>query len=232
MLSNETKVKKTICIKIDKDEKILLFGDEDVCPLNPGAMLGPGHFGIVLIAEKDGVQGEAVYPTESDISGVCINRGKIKVYENGKNNPWIFDQEGNLIHSITGEKISKNEDATLPVELEYPDIKNPILIDIVDGVFNGKIVSNDESFPVCPGVMLGGSHYGFIVRMKSKNGTIKDVFQPTKNRIDAIGSDESFDSVKVYEVGRAFPYIVDESFSTITLENDATVEEKIKKFRV
>lgn len=231
MLYNEGRVENPICIKIQKNEKILLFGEsgEIIYPLDPGVALGKGHFGFTLIVEKNSLQEEKVYPTESDISAAYMYDGEIKIYENGKKFPWIFSIDGKVIRSITGDFISNgNDEDEIEEESDYPVMRNPITIDIEKGVSKGKIIINSESFPIYPGVMLGKVHYGFIVRMKSSDG-VKIFSYPTKNRIDAVGSDMVGESVKVYEFGKKTPYIVDESFHSTNLENSVPIDDKVKK---
>jgi len=153
----------------------------------------------------------------------------IKIYENGKKFPWIFSIDGKVIRSITGDFISNgNDEDEIEEESDYPVMRNPITIDIEKGVSKGKIIINNESFPVHPGVMLGRVHYGFIVRMKSSDD-VKIFSYPTKNRIDAVGSDMVGESVKVYEFGKKIPYIVDESFHSTNLENSVPIDDKVKK---
>lgn len=234
------RIEKPVCIKLKKNENLVLLGDslENAYPLNPGVMLGDNYFGFVLIVEKNGLQEEFVYPTESNISAVGLDKDGVKIYENGKTYSWVFSKSGKEIHSIMGDNISEdvllernNFDEAENNDSSRPIVRNPIQIDIEHDISKGKIIVDKNSYSAYPGVMLGSAHYGFIVTVKTKDG-IRTITQPTKNRIDAVGADKLGDSIKVYESDKCIPFVVNDSFCTVVHENCLLGEDKVKKIRV
>lgn len=96
----EEKIDKPIIIRLGKKTKVLTTDAEsgELVPLNPGAAFAEGHFGFIIIAEKDNREQKDVYKTGSDIYGVQLDEQNVlTVYENGKYFPWKFKSTGKLI---------------------------------------------------------------------------------------------------------------------------------------
>lgn len=117
MFITEPIVKNPIKIKFDKylmncviqkDE----FIDKDY-PLYPGLVLGTEHYGfIITIENEDGLQKETIYPTNNRIDGLGMEHhdmADLKIYENGKYNPWVFTFRGAFKQKATHNPYSKRD---------------------------------------------------------------------------------------------------------------------------
>ena len=72
-------------------------------------------------------------------------------------------------------------------------------------ILQDELVKKD--YPLCPGVMLGTLHYGFILMFDTEHGK-KEVVYPTQNRIDAIGIEGyCYNDLKVFENGKYHPWL-------------------------
>ena len=86
-------------------------------------------------------------------------------------------------------------------------IKNPICIRL--GRCLNIIIENEsgkEEFPLTPGVMFGGEHFGFIL-ITDTNGRQREIIYPTQKCIHGIGLDD--DILKIFEDGRELPWEFD-----------------------
>lgn len=215
----EAKISDPICIRLGKETN-LIMGDEinkEAVPLKPGAMFGGEHYGFVLIVDYNGKQKEYVYPTQCRIDAVGISGSRLKVFEDGKKFSWIFDSDGKMEHSAFDEftdefrtkfnVIVENND----MFMEEPTLKNPISVMISWNPEESVILKDEyiqENYPLNPGVMLGGIHYGFIFIVNTPKGQ-KEIIYPTQNRIEAIGIEGNYcdGDIKVFEKGKYHPWI-------------------------
>lgn len=65
---------------------------------------------------------------------------------------------------------------------------------------------SDKDYPLVPGAMINGSHYGFIL-IVDYNGKQTEYVYPTQCKIDAIGMENGF--LKVFENGKKLSWLFD-----------------------
>ena len=107
MFLGEPIIKNPISLKIDRrvpERSVILSddGDEANLTLYPGAMIGGEHYGFILviddvIIDNKRVQKEIIYPTQNRIEAIGSEKHEfddIKVFEQGKYNPWRFSYKG------------------------------------------------------------------------------------------------------------------------------------------
>ena len=83
-------------------------------------------------------------------------------------------------------------------------IQNPICIKL--GKNSNVILADEdckEEYPLIPGALVGGEHYGFII-ISDCNGKQRESFYPTQCRIEAIGIEGGV--LKVFEEGKKFSW--------------------------
>lgn len=214
----EAKISNPICIRLGKNTNLIMVDEKnnEVVPLKPGAMFSGEHYGFVLIVDYNGKQKEYVYPTQCRIDAVGIEGSRLKVFEEGKTLSWIFDSDGKLEYSafdkFTDEFRSKFNVIVENYDMfmEEPTLKNPIRIMIALNPEESVILKDEyiqEEYPLNPGVMLGGEHYGFILIIHTPKGQ-KEITYPTQNRIEAIGMEGNFlGDIKVFEKGKYHPWL-------------------------
>ena len=107
----ESKIKEPICIKLGHYQKEILADCRirKNYPLDPGVMLGSIHYGFILISEDGSNQVEKTYPTQFKIDGISFESGILKIYEQGKYNPWRFDEKGNLLECSSFNLLSRKD---------------------------------------------------------------------------------------------------------------------------
>ena len=97
----EYKMEKPIVIKLGKNYDVIL--EDASCdtqyPIAPGCVVAEGHYGFIIITNKDGEQEKKEYPTLTSIYGVQldIDTNLLVVYENGQYVPWKFKRDGELV---------------------------------------------------------------------------------------------------------------------------------------
>jgi len=107
----ESKIINPINIKITKTCKEIM---EDAITnkkhsLTPGAMFGGEHYGFTIVSETNKGQKEVVYPTQCRIVAVGMIDGVLKIMEEGKYNPWIFNKNGKMLQNATFNKLSRRD---------------------------------------------------------------------------------------------------------------------------
>lgn len=111
----------------DEPEKSRILGDDpgDIeYPLYPGAMLGSLHYGFVIIKGEDGSEVEQAYPTQNRIDAVGIEGsayGELKVFEDGKYNPWRFTYNGEFKENSSYNPLSKRDKEFVDTEFGLSD---------------------------------------------------------------------------------------------------------------
>lgn len=103
MLPGTPTLKNPISIRIAKNpEESMILKDEIVkknYSLHPGAVFRDVHYGFILIIDTEHGQKEVVYPTQSRIYAAAAERNPyddLKILEDGKYHPWLFDCKGKL----------------------------------------------------------------------------------------------------------------------------------------
>lgn len=214
----ESKMQNPICIKIGKDSNVILVDEENKKehPLVPGVMFGGEHFGFVIISDNNRNQREYFYPTQCKIEAIGIEDGVLKIFEEGKKLSWRFNKKGKLEYSAFGDftdefrrkfdTIVENYD----MFIKEPKLENPVRVKISLNPEESMILQDEivkKDYPLCPGVMLGTLHYGFILMFDTEYGK-KEVVYPTQNRIDAIGIEGHYNNdLKVFEKGKYHPWV-------------------------
>lgn len=98
----EYKMEKPIVIKLGKNYDVIL--EDSSCdtqyPIARGCVFAEGHYGFIIITNKDGKQEKKEYPTLTSIYGVQldIDTNLLVVYEDGAYIPWKFKRDGQLVH--------------------------------------------------------------------------------------------------------------------------------------
>ena len=176
--------------------------------LTQAVMFEGNHYGFVLIIDNKIVQREYVYQTQCKIQAIGMENGFLKIFEEGKKSPWVFNKNGKLENSAFGELVDELRDCFNTIVENYdiftaePIVKNPIKINI-DRYLRNCVIQNDEfidkDYPLYPGLVLGTEHYGFIFVIENEDGLKKEIIYPTNNKIDAIGMEYSdMDDIKIY----------------------------------
>ena len=97
----EYKMENPIVIKLGKNYDVIL--EDASCdtqyPIAPGCVVAEGHYGFIIITNKDGKQEKKEYPTLTSIYGVQldIDSNLLVVYEDGQYVPWKFKRDGELV---------------------------------------------------------------------------------------------------------------------------------------
>lgn len=97
----EYKMENPIVIKLGKNYDVIL--EDASCdtqyPIAPGCVVAEGHYGFIIITNKDGKQEKKEYPTLTSIYGVQldIDTNLLVVYEDGQYVPWKFKRDGELV---------------------------------------------------------------------------------------------------------------------------------------
>lgn len=118
MFMGEPTLQNPVRIKIALNpEESVILKDENITedyPLCPGAMFGTLHYGFILVIETLKGEKELVYPTQNRIDAVGIEAdicNDIKIFENGKYNPWLFTFDGKLKNKASYNQYSKRDNA-------------------------------------------------------------------------------------------------------------------------
>ena len=214
----EAKMQNPICIKLGKDSNIMLADEncKEEHPLVPGVMFGGEHYGFIIISESNGKQKECFYPTQCKIEAIGIEGGVLKIFEEGKKMSWRFTKTGNLEHSIFGDFTDEFREKMDTIAENYdmfmgkPKLENPLKVKISSDPEKSMVLHDElikKDYPLCPGVMLGTVHYGFILIFDTENGK-KEVVYPTQNRVDSIGIEgDCYNDLKVFENGKYHPWV-------------------------
>lgn len=124
-------LKNPIKIKISNDENFIIK-DENIdenYPLYPGAMISSEHYGFILIVDSTKGQREIVYPTQNKITAIGMeksNNDNIRIFEEGKYNPWIFTRKGLFKQKSSYNQYSRRDMEFIEncCELNNEEIKN------------------------------------------------------------------------------------------------------------
>mgnify|MGYP003299590869 FL=1 len=89
-----------------------------------------------LIIDNKIVQREYVYQTQCKIQAIGMENGFLKIFEEGKKSPWVFNKNGKLESSAFGDSVDELRDCFNTIVENYdifttePIVKNPIKINI------------------------------------------------------------------------------------------------------
>lgn len=212
----EAKVLNPIIIRLGKNSNTVIFKNGETLPLVPGVMFKDEHYGFVLITDCNGKQRENMYPTQCKIHAVGMENQSLKIFEDGKKFPWIFGQSGNLEHSTFNEFTDElKEKYAIIVEnynmfMNEPTLINPIHIKIAKNPEESVILKDEvvqENYPLHPGAVFGGIHYGFVLLIDTDEGP-KEIVYPTQNRLYAAGIEkDAFNDLKIFENGKYHPWV-------------------------
>lgn len=216
-MAYEVKMINPLFIRVGNHENILMK-DSNVCgsvdmPLSPGILIGGEHYGFIILSDKNKFHREVAYKTQFRITAVGIEDNVLKIYEDRKLRPWRFSKKGDLIEdqfdpyaddtysSFDDEKIVKED---LELFLDEPTIKDPLMVTLTDDYKWSTLNLKDESLLLINGVMLGPTHYGFIL---NRNG-ISTAYK-TCLPVDGIAFNEGYKPpvLEVYEYGKHHPWI-------------------------
>lgn len=214
----EAKILNPVRIKLGKNSNFVMSDEvnKENCPINQGIMFSGHHYGFILIIDYNGKQREISYPTQCRIDAVGLENKHLKVFEEGKKNPWKLDESGKLEHSTYDEfteeykRLYHNSFEKYQTVMGKTLLKNPVNIKIARDSANSVILKDDdnkEEYPLFPGAILGTENYGFVLVIDTKKGQ-KEMVYPTQNRIDAIGIDGNVENdIKIFEEGKYNPWV-------------------------
>lgn len=103
---------KPIVIRLGKYSDVIKFedGKPNIYPINPGVVLGEGHYGFVIITEKENKEVKKVYKTSTDLYGIQLDEHNIiNIFEDGFLIPWKFDRSGKLIQKAAFNEHLRSE---------------------------------------------------------------------------------------------------------------------------
>lgn len=215
----EERILNPISIVLGANFNIVLLEDGNTykeLSLTPGVMFGGEHYGFVLITEDNGKQRETVYSTQCKIQVIEMTNGILKVFEDGKKLPWVFDKTGKLEHSTFDDFTDEfKRDFDIAMEnhdiiMEKPTLMNPLNIKISRNPEESVILKNDtikEDYPLYLGAVLGTVNYGFILIIDTDQGQ-KEVIYPTQNKIYAVAiKGDVYGDLKIFEDGKYHPWL-------------------------
>ena len=214
----EAKIVDPICIKLGKDSNIIISDEnnKEDHHLVPRAMFEGEHYGFVLIIDYNGKQREIIYPTQCKILAVGIEGETLKVFEEGKKFSWRFDKSGKLEHSTYDEFTDEfRMEMNIIIENQImfngePTLMNPINIKIANNPQKSVILKDEnikEDYPLHPGAVLSGVHFGFILIIDTDKGQ-KEIVYPTQNNLYAVAIEGNcYDDLKVFENGKYHPWL-------------------------
>lgn len=218
----------------DLQRRVILDKDGPDLPFYPGVMYDDSHYGFILEIETYEGVNVIKYPTQNAVVAIGSDRkeedSELKIFEKGKYFPWVFSSCGNLINKSSFNSLSKNDKESLKYLYSEASTKKDDFVHLVSNnplneseselLFNNPIClklskDNDESvileyesintpYPLTPGAVLGGDHYGFIVIADTDYGQTEELF-PTENRLAAVEIDD--DKLKIYEEGKYHPWL-------------------------
>lgn len=128
--SIEPKIDNPIIIslhgQVDPKNKIVI-GKERV-DLNDGCLIGGDYYGFSIVNNE--TKETRHYPTQCRVQGAEFDKdeGVVKVYEEGKFNPWKFDIDGVLMQSATFNYLSRRDNKYVSdnFSLEIPKGEIPV----------------------------------------------------------------------------------------------------------
>ena len=203
----------------DKENMFLADEINPDSPLSKGAMIGGEHYGFILIIDENGNQKEKVYQTQLRIEAAELNGDKLIIYEQDKKEPWVFSITGQLLNSAD-DKFTEEFVCSFIAQQRRPDLKvseepiflNPLLINVALDPKQSKIVfpkdDGDDTYPVNPGLILSGTHFGFTLRIASDKDK-KNIVYKTQNSISSVGvadPNDKYSDICIYEEGKFHPW--------------------------
>lgn len=130
--SIEPKIDNPIIIslygQVEPKNKVVI-GKERV-DLNQGCLIGGDYYGFSIYNNK--TKETRHYPTQCRVQGAEFDKdeGVVKVYEEGKFNPWKFDIDGVLLQSATFNYLSRRDNQFVSdnFNLQIPEGSLPVKV--------------------------------------------------------------------------------------------------------
>ena len=207
----EEQIKEPLKIVLNGEKSMILKDEiiEENIDLKKGSFFAGEHYGFVLVTTQNGMPKHKAYKTQFRIDAASFENGTLKIFEDNKDKPWLFNDKGVLIHCPKDEfnetfKRSLLENAPI---YEEPVIKNPIWAKVTKDLHKSRVFcdENKDGYELYPGCFFGGLHYGFVIEFESEDGTIR-ITQPTQNRVESISVKDLADSIVIYEEGKYNPW--------------------------
>lgn len=186
------KLEKPIVIIMCYNKKVIA-ADEDCnkeYDLKPGVMLQEGHYGFVLVIEKNGKQFEKVFPTISNLVAINFEHNRLNIYEDGDKFKWEFDKYGNVLRLPFNQTIkldNQKKEEIITIYL-YKDLSCSI------------VEVGQKEYPIDIGVMFADGYRLIKLKYDNEEKTIL-----TDECIEAIGLSSNGNFVHIYEKGRIGP---------------------------
>ena len=124
----EPKLDNPICIKLNNEKCYIISGEnfENEYCLSQGLVFSKEHHGFVLIVDYNGKQKEYIYPSQCKIIATGIDNSNLKIFEEGKYNPWIFTRKGLFKQKTSYNQYSRKDMEFIEncCELNSEEIKN------------------------------------------------------------------------------------------------------------
>lgn len=210
-MENKGKISDPIIMKLSHLGNEILPSGEILqsYDLTPGAVIGGDHFGFAIIVDKNDHQSHTLYKTDYKIQAAGIENGKLKIFEENKKEPWVFDLKGKLLNANVPEICYEPKNIVLENTTFFGvgmKLQNPIIIKVKKYNIEANTVEIDgKEYPLHPGALLGTENYGFIIEIDDGD-SVKRVGYSTQSRIDAVGCQCHFDDIDIFEEGKYHPW--------------------------
>ena len=114
MAKLSAKVVCPISIKVTTDSVILSCeNSKNRYQLENKVKIKGEHYGFTLINFLDDIEYEETFPTQARIRNIELSNGILNIYEQGKHNPWRFNNNGEMLENPTVDSIHR-------IEIDYP----------------------------------------------------------------------------------------------------------------
>lgn len=188
---------KALVIRVNDDKVSLMPGDgiNYEMDITNGILIGKNYNYMGLIIEI-GEERKVQYVSDKPIVALSSNDGLISVYEENREEPWLFRRDGSLVTSNECEFIINGEVRKKSVE--------DIIINIEDNHLDSSILYKGETLDLKNGCVFGDDIYGFIINSNIPGNENKTVY-PTHAPI--YGLEQRNGTIRVYERDKSIPWL-------------------------
>lgn len=195
------KTKNPLVIKAEDNGAYLMpiNGIEYKMNINDGIVIGRqnNYLGIKFINANNQSN---YYKTDNAITALSSVDGIITVYEDGKNIPWLLNQDGSLITTISDEK----EEVFCIDGEQRKKSHEDIEIVIKDDILQSYIVYKNERFPLPRSLVIGDNIHGFKICVNIADNENTTIY-PTHGPI--YGIELYKNRVRVFEKDKSIPWV-------------------------
>lgn len=199
------KVEYSIVIKVEENNAYLMpvNGIESKMSISDGIVIGKqsNYLGIEFISETNK---RAYYKADNAIVALSSVDGMITIYEEGKDKPWLLNQDGSLLADIS----DKEEEVFCIDDEERKKSHEDIEIIIEDDIFKSYIVYKKQKYPLSKSLVIGDDIYGFKISLNITDNENTTIY-PTHGPIYGIELYEN--SIRVFEKDKSIPWVFSKS---------------------